>query len=63
MAMVRADRDGNGDGRVYHIFFTADDGQGGICEGEVRTAIVSHDQGGDLDAIDGGALYDSTQTE
>jgi VCBS repeat-containing protein len=62
-AEVRAERDGNGDGRVYHIYFTADDGRGGTCEGEVRTAIVTHDQSGDLDAIDGGPLYDSTQSD
>jgi CSLREA domain-containing protein len=57
---IRAERDGNGDGRVYHIFFQADDGQGGACTGEVRTGIVTHDQGSDLDAIDGGPLFDST---
>jgi VCBS repeat-containing protein len=58
-AWVRAERDGNGDGRVYHIFFTASDGNGGVCTGEVRAATVSHDQG-DLGAIDGGPIYDST---
>ena len=57
---IRAERDGNGDGRVYHIFFLADDGQGGTCTGKVRTGIVTHDQGGDLDAVDGGPLNDST---
>ena len=57
---IRAERDGNGDGRVYHIFFLANDGQGGTCNGEVRAGIVTHDQGGNLDAVDGGALFDST---
>jgi len=38
-ALVRAERDGSGDGRVYHIRFTAADGQGGRCSGEVRTAF------------------------
>jgi CSLREA domain-containing protein len=60
-AKVRAERDGNGDGRVYHIRFTASDGKSGSCSGEVRGAVVPHDQGGGIDAIDGGALYDSTK--
>jgi hypothetical protein len=60
-AEVRAERDGNGNGRVYHIGFVATYGQGAVCKGVVRTAIVSHDQGGDIDAIDEGPLYDSTE--
>ncbi len=61
-AKLRAQRDGAGNGRVYHISFTAADKQGGFCSGEVRVA-VPHDQSGpvDLNAIDGGALYDSTK--
>ncbi|MEM2140063.1 hypothetical protein [Nitrososphaera sp.] len=57
-ASVRAERDGKGDGRVYHIAFTADDGNGGVTAGEV-TVTVPHDQSGSP-AVDGGALYDST---
>lgn len=57
-ANVRAERDGKGDGRVYHIFFTADDGNGGVTAGEV-TVSVPHDQSGVL-AVDGETLYDST---
>ncbi len=54
---VRAERDGNGDGRVYHINFTAT-GASGSCTGSV-TVGVPHDQGhGSL--IDGGSLYNST---
>ncbi len=60
---VRAERDGNGNGRVYHIFFTADDGYGGSCSGEVLVPIVPHDQSGNVSAIDEGALYDSTVRE
>ena len=30
---VRAERSGQLDGRVYHLFFTADDGRGGTCPG------------------------------
>jgi YVTN family beta-propeller protein len=54
---VRAERDGNGDGRVYHINFTAT-GASGSCTGSV-TVGVPHDQGhGSL--VDEGPLYDST---
>ncbi len=70
MAQVRAERDGNGDGRVYHIYFTASDGRGGSCEIQrgsdpdpnrgVRVGIVPHDQGSNLDPFDQGPLYDST---
>ncbi len=58
-AEVRAERSGKGDGRVYHIGFTADDGRGGTCSGEVLVG-VPHDQGGGSTPIDGGALFDST---
>jgi hypothetical protein len=62
-AQVRAERTGTkkvpGDGRVYHIGFTADDGNGGSCSGEVKVG-VPHDQGKGKPAVDGGALYDST---
>lgn len=53
---VRRERSGIEDGRVYHIYYTVDDGRGGICECEV-TVGVPHDK---KDTIDGGALYDST---
>jgi len=55
--MLRADRVGSGDGRVYHLRFAADDGHGGRCEGEV-TVCVPHDQRG-RGCGDGGALVDS----
>jgi hypothetical protein len=58
-AYIRAERDGTGDGRVYHIYFTADDGMGGTCKGEVLVG-VSDNQGLGLKPIDGGPLYDST---
>jgi len=57
-AQVRAERSGTGDGRVYHISFTADDGNGGTCTGEVLVS-VPHDQNGNP-AVDQGALFDST---
>ncbi|MGI8684863.1 MAG: hypothetical protein ACR2MO_07220 [Acidimicrobiales bacterium] len=62
-AMVRAERTGTpkvpGNGRVYHIGFTASDGKGGTCTGVVRVG-VPHDQGGRSVPVDGGPLYDST---
>lgn len=60
-AQVRAERAGTkkvpGNGRVYHIFFTADDGRGGSCEGEVLVG-VPHDVKDT--PVDDGALFDST---
>ena len=58
-ASVRAERAGNGNGRVYHIAFTADDGHGNSCCGAV-TVGVPHSQKKGLTAIDDGQLYDST---
>jgi hypothetical protein len=56
---VRAERDGGGDGRVYHITFIAT-GASGTCTGTV-TIGVPHDQGANGGPVDQGALYDSTQ--
>jgi hypothetical protein len=62
-AKVRAERAGSpkvpGNGRVYHIGFTADDGNGGTCSGVVRVG-VPHDQGRRSVPVDDGPLYDST---
>ena len=57
-AMVRAERAENGDGRVYHIGFTARDGNGGTCSSEV-TVCVPHDQRSNS-CVDGGATFNST---
>ena len=54
---VRSERNGNGDGRVYHISFTAT-GASGSCTGSV-TVGVPHDQGHG-GPVDQGALYNST---
>jgi hypothetical protein len=40
---LRAERSGNGDGRVYKISFVASDGRGGTCDGTVAVC-VPHDQ-------------------
>jgi hypothetical protein len=58
MAQVRAERAGNGNGRVYVIMFTASDGHGGSCQGMLRVN-VPHDR--NHDAIDDGQSVDSTQ--
>ncbi|HEX9626468.1 MAG TPA: CARDB domain-containing protein [Acidiferrobacterales bacterium] len=58
-ARVRAERSGLDNGRVYEIAFTADDGQGGTCEGTVAVG-VPHDRGGQPVPFNDGANYDST---
>jgi hypothetical protein len=60
-ALVRAERSGRGNGRVYHIAFTADDGKGGACAGEV-TVCVPHDRGPKGTCADEGPLFESTIT-
>src|SRR5262249_49649612 len=59
VASVRSERSGQGDGRVYHVAFTADDGRGGACTGEVLVC-VRHDNGHGGSCGDGGPLVDST---
>lgn len=56
-AEVRAERAGNGNGRVYHIGFAANDGHGGICNGEVIVGVPHHKN---QTPIDDGPRYDST---
>lgn len=58
-AQVRAERSGLGNGRVYAITFTAEDGQGGTCTGTVRVG-VPHDQSQGSTPIDDGQKYNST---
>ena len=58
---VRAERSGTrvqpGNGRVYHVFFTGDDGHpGGVCQGDVKIQVPLTAGGS---AVDGGPLYDS----
>jgi PKD domain len=42
---IRSERAGNGDGRVYRIAFTGDDGRGGTCTGVVRVAVPKSHNG------------------
>jgi hypothetical protein len=60
VARIRAERAGNGDGRVYHIGFKATDRDGHSCRGEV-TVCVPHDRGRHNHCVDGGPLFDSTK--
>ena len=56
---VRAERAGNGNGRVYHISFSAADPLGYTCTGAVNVSVPKN-QGKYGAAIDDGPLYDST---
>jgi hypothetical protein len=55
--MLRAERSGNGNGRVYHVCFTAADLEGSVS-GCVNV-VVPKSKKTDI-AVDGGSLYDST---
>ena len=55
---VRSERSGLRDGRVYHLQFTASDGGGATCQGEV-TVCVPHDQGHGSACVDQGPLFNS----
>lgn len=57
-AEVRAERAGSGDGRVYAISFTAEDGNGGSCSGAVRVGVPKSQGSGA--AVDSGQSFDST---
>jgi hypothetical protein len=58
-ALVRAERSGNGNGRVYQLSFKAENSQGGVCTGAVKVS-VPHSMGKGATAIDDGQAYDST---
>ena len=57
-AQVRAERSAQGNGRVYTIYFTASDGNGGSCQGSVTVCVPKSGNGS---CTNGGAIYDSTQ--
>jgi hypothetical protein len=63
-AQVRAERVGDkkvtGNGRVYHIYFEADDGNGGTCTGDVSVGVPPDQKR--KTAIDDGPIWDSTKT-
>ena len=37
--LLRGERDGGGDGRVYRVAFLASDGRGGTCAGAVKVGV------------------------
>jgi hypothetical protein len=57
--LLRAERAGNGNGRVYRVSFMADDGHGSQCMGAV-TVCVPHDRRPGICVVDG-QQYDSTR--
>ena len=56
-ALIRAERSGGGNGRVYTIYFTATDSRGASCSGSVRVCVPRDGQGS---CEDDGARFDST---
>ena len=66
IAGLRSERSGTrktpGDGRVYHIGFTADDGQGGSCNGAVTVCVPNDLRTGHV-CVDQGPIFDSTVCE
>jgi hypothetical protein len=62
LAQVRSERDGLGNGRVYHINFTAIDIAGNTCSATVNVNVpIGNNKGGT--AVDDGPLFDSTIDE
>ena len=57
--LLRAERAGDGNGRVYQVTFTADDDAGGTCSGTV-TVCVPHDRK-DTGCVNDGQYYNSLQ--
>lgn len=58
-ATLRAERNGHGDGRMYHVMFASSDGQGGECTGTV-SVCVPYNQRKRHFCVDQGPLVDST---
>ncbi|MEN8214644.1 MAG: putative Ig domain-containing protein, partial [Pseudomonadota bacterium] len=56
--LVRAERAGNRDGRVYHLVFHATDSQGAACSGEAAVSVPHSDES---DAVDSGSRYPSLE--
>jgi hypothetical protein len=58
---LRAESRARGDGRVYHLAFSADDGRGGSCSGEAAVCVPRVGLRHSDDCVDQGPLYDSTE--
>jgi hypothetical protein len=59
-AQLRAERSGKGNGRIYHVTFSAGDGQGGVCTGTVLVGVPKS-QGAKGAPVDDGPRYDATK--
>jgi hypothetical protein len=59
--LLRAERSGTGNGRVYRLHFTATNERGDTCTGLAAVWVPKSLKAGLRDAIDDGQLYDSTQ--
>ncbi|MBV8996160.1 MAG: hypothetical protein JO287_21220 [Pseudonocardiales bacterium] len=55
---LRAERAGTGDGRVYRVAFTADDGKGGTCTGTAKVTVPKS-QGRDGAAVESAPVINS----
>ena len=47
--LLRAERSGTGNGRVYEVTFTATDSQGGTCNGKVKVSVPRDKQSSAID--------------
>lgn len=56
--LVRAERAGNQDGRLYHIVFHATDSEGASCSGQVAISVPHSEE---LEAVDSGYRYPSLE--
>ena len=54
--LLRAERAGTGNGRVYQVHFTATDDQGGSCSGSVKVGVPHSKKD---PALEGAQLYNS----
>ncbi|MBI2987759.1 MAG: hypothetical protein HYY45_13425 [Deltaproteobacteria bacterium] len=57
--LLRAERSGKGNGRVYQVSFSANDAEGGVCTGSVKVGVPQSMKPG-MSAVDDGQLHDST---
>ena len=60
VVLLRVERAGGGNGRVYAVSFTARDGHGGQCDGTVRISAPPNMRP-PAGAVDDGPLYESTR--
>jgi hypothetical protein len=55
-ALIRSERNGKGNGRVYHIFFTVEDGNRGQWDGTLKVSVPKNKNS---PGVDEGPLYNS----